>query len=179
MSTPTEREILTCLFDNLRLAAEHCDALGRLPAKGPTYAKLLENISLIEGAARSAAWYRDDAGTTGTLLGVQGTHGFEATILGKTDSQGWLEVAHQMGELQRRVGGWIRGHYRGHELFFKAAAVLREMHRQLQRRAEMPLGRSTLTQGPALPPQHPGPLRDTRPVQVPRATQGACYCRRA
>jgi hypothetical protein len=116
----TEAEIWDCLRTNFRLAAEHCDDLAKLPAQGPTYQLLLGELSLIEGACRQAAHWREDAGGVTLPPGQPGAHGFEAVRLGETDSAGWLDVAHMMGEVHKRCGGWIRGRY-PRELFQKMA----------------------------------------------------------
>jgi len=60
MSTLTEVEIFDCLRTNLREAAQHCENLAKLPAQGPTYRKLVDNLKLIEGASRQAAHWRTD-----------------------------------------------------------------------------------------------------------------------
>src|SRR6266567_3440125 len=61
MGDLSETEIFDCLASNFRLAAEHCEDLARLPAKGPTYVKFRNELKLIEGAARQAAHWRCDA----------------------------------------------------------------------------------------------------------------------
>ena len=157
----SEHEIWDCLKTNLRLAAEHCDKLASLPAQGPTYQMLLGELRLVEGACRQAAYWREDGGGTGLPPGQPGAHGFEAIRLGETDSAGWLEMAHMMGEVHKRCGGWIRGKY-PRQLFTKMAEVLREMLRQLERRWERPTGKV----GTILPTMMPGPHRDTRPVSM-------------
>jgi len=165
VSIPTEAEIWACLSENMRLAAEDCEKLARLPIRGPTYLRLLEELKLITGACRALAWCRDDAGGVGAPVGFSGTHGLEAVQMGENDSAGWLEVSHMMGTLHQKIGDWLRSHYRG-PLFLKAATVLREIHRQMQRRHDRPLGRSPMTQGALMPPMRPGPHRESRPVQV-------------
>jgi hypothetical protein len=157
----TEAEIWDCLRTNFRLAAEHCDDLAKLPAQGPTYQLLLGELSLIEGACRQAAHWREDAGGVTLPPGQPGAHGFEAVRLGETDSAGWLDVAHMMGEVHKRCGGWIRGRY-PRELFQKMAQVMREMLRQLERRWEQPLRKV----GANLPTALPAPHRDTIPVSM-------------
>lgn len=161
MSQLTEAEIFDCLRTNFRLAAEHCDLLAKLPGRGPTYDKFRAELKLIEGACRQAACWREDAGGVGAPLGFAGTHGLEAVRLGETDSAGWLEVAHMMGAVHQKAGDWLRGHY-PRPLFAKLAEVLREMHRQMERRRQSRTGKAGLI----LPPLRPGPHRDTRPVQV-------------
>lgn len=167
----TEREIFDCLSSNFRLAAEDCLNLARLPAQGPTYVRLRERLHTIEGACRQMAHWREDAGGVGAPLGFAGTHGLEAVRMGEGDSAGWLEMAHMMGTMHKRIGDWLRGHY-ARELFLKAAEVLREMHRQVERRHNAATGHATMTRGAMMPPVRPGPHRDTRPIQVPRTTPG-------
>lgn len=60
MADLTEIEIFDCLRSNLRKAAENCENLAKLPAQGPTYARLREELELIEGAARQAGAFRED-----------------------------------------------------------------------------------------------------------------------
>lgn len=83
MGALTEREIFSCLSENFRLAAESCDELARVPAKGPVYLKLREQLKLIEGACRQAAYWRGDSR--------------------------WLRVGLLMAEAHKRAGGWLRG----------------------------------------------------------------------
>lgn len=160
MTQLTESEIFNCLAENFRLAAEHCDLLAALPMRGPTYQKLVEELRLIEGAARQAAYWRDDAGGCAAPLGFAGTHGFEA-LRSDMGDPGWLEIAHMMGECHQRAGNWLRGHY-PRPLFLKLGQVLRECHRKAELRRTSATGRL----GALLPPVRPGPHRDTRPVQV-------------
>ena len=160
MSALTETEIMDCLQENFRLAAEDCDLLAILPMRGPTYQRLVEELGLIEGAARQAAYWRDDAGGAGAPLGFAGTHGFEAMQSDMGDA-GWLEVAHMMGECHKRAGHWLRGHH-PRSLFKKLAGVLRECHRQAEKRKTAATGK----RGHIRPPVRPGPHRDTRPVSV-------------
>ena len=112
MSDLTEREIFDCLATNFKLAAEHCDDLAKLPRKGPTYLKLREELRLLEGACRQAAYWR----------------GGDAR---------WLSLAWCMDQALKRAGSWLRGyklpdgthvtHREGtlHPLFTKLAVNLR------------------------------------------------------
>lgn len=161
MSQLTETEIFDCLQTNLRGAAEDCELLAKLPAQGPTYQRFCERLKLIEGACRQAAYWREDAGGVGAPLGFPGAHGFEALRMGETDSAGWLDMAHMVGEIHKRSGAWLRGHY-PRELFLKMANVLKEMQRQLERRRTRPTGKTGIVTYPV----RPGPHRDTRPVQA-------------
>ena len=160
MSALTEQEIFNCLTENFRLAAEHCTLLASLPMRGPAYELLVAELGLIEGAARQAAYWRDDAGGAGAPLGFAGTHGFEA-LHSDTGDPGWLEVAHMMGECHKRAGNWLRGHH-PRSLFLKLAGVLRECHRKAELRRTSATGK----RGHIRPPVRPGPHRDTRPVSV-------------
>ncbi len=160
MSALTEVEIFACLSENFRLAAEHCDLLASLPMRGPTYELLRDELGLIEGAARQAAYWRDDAGGAGAPIGFAGTHGFEA-LQSDTGDPGWLEIAHMMGECHNRAGNWLRT-FAPRPLFLKLAGVLRECHRKAEMRRTMATGK----RGHIRPPVRPGPHRDTRPVSV-------------
>lgn len=83
MGALTEPEIFSCLTENFRLAAQHCEDLAKLPRKGPTYKKLRDELKLIEGAARQAAYWRQDTR--------------------------WLQIGMMMAEAHKRAGGWLRG----------------------------------------------------------------------
>jgi hypothetical protein len=83
MSALSEVEIFDCLASNFQLAAQHCDDLARLPRKGPTYVKLRNELKLIEGACRQAAYWREDAR--------------------------WLQIGLYMEEAHKRAGEWLRG----------------------------------------------------------------------
>lgn len=85
MARLTEQEIVDCLITNFRLAAESCEALAKLPAKGPTYRRLREELKLCEGAARQLCYWREDAR--------------------------WLQIGLYMEECHKRAGGWLRGHH--------------------------------------------------------------------
>lgn len=84
MANLTEPEIIDCLITNFRLAAESSDALAKLPAKGPTYRRLREELKLCEGASRQLAYWREDAR--------------------------WLQIGLYMEECHKRAGGWLRTH---------------------------------------------------------------------
>jgi hypothetical protein len=72
------------MAENFRLAAQHCDALAALPVTGPTYAKLREELGLIEGCCRQAAVWRQDSR--------------------------WYDIGLQMAEAHKRAGTWLRGY---------------------------------------------------------------------
>ena len=84
MASHTEVEIFDCLKTNLRLAAQSCDKLAVSPRKGPIYAKLRDELRLVEGACRQAAFWR----------------GGDAR---------WLKIGMFMAEAHKRAGGWLRG----------------------------------------------------------------------
>ncbi len=148
MGALTEREIFDCLFTNFGEAAKLCDDLAVLPAKGPSYDKLRKTLALIEGAARQAAYWRQDAR--------------------------WLTIAAFVAEAHKRAGNWLRGAKRPdgvkvmlrpgelHPLFKKLAENLRAG----QRRAEEFRDKKTGRMGTILPRPLPGPHRDHRPVSV-------------
>lgn len=83
MADLTEAEIFSCLAENFRLAAENCDKLARTPRRGPIYKELRDQLKLIEGAARQAAYWRSDSR--------------------------WLKVGLDMAKCHRSVGDWLRG----------------------------------------------------------------------
>ena len=76
-----------------------------LPARGPTYKKLRENLKLIEGCCRSLSACREDTR--------------------------WLPVGMMMAEAHRRAGDWLRQYPRteqlnyAHPLFNRLAENLR------------------------------------------------------
>lgn len=96
----TENEIFDCLRTNFRLAAEHCDALAVLPAKGPTYNLFRHELKLIEGACRQASAWREDTR--------------------------WLPIGLMMHETHQRVGNWLRARQPG-ILFARMAENLRNL----------------------------------------------------
>ena len=83
MGALLEHEIVDCLTDNFKSAADSCDYLARSPKKGPRYAQLRRELKLIEGAARQMAHWREDAR--------------------------WLRVGLYMEEVHKRCGDWLRG----------------------------------------------------------------------
>jgi len=119
MGALTEAEIMACLSENFRLAAEYCEDLARLPKKGPTYIKLRQSLKLLEGACRQAAHWREDAR--------------------------WLKIGMDMAHVHEKAGGWLRG-YTDREgrhisiapgqmnpLFKKLAESLRSSHAGVER----------------------------------------------
>jgi hypothetical protein len=59
LTATTEVEIFDCLINNLKSAASDCESLARLPAKGPTFQRLVESLALAEGAAQQMCFWRD------------------------------------------------------------------------------------------------------------------------
>ena len=146
MGDLTEREIFDCLETNFRLAAEHCEDLAKLPRKGPTYKKLIEELKLIEGACRQASVWREDTR--------------------------WLHLGLMMEEAHKRAGDWLRGVAQPsggrrmipegvrHPLFMKLAENLRAGLARAQETRHAATGRI----GMILPEVMRAPHRDTVPV---------------
>lgn len=146
MAKLTEAEIFDCLETNFRLAAEHCEDLAKLPRKGPTYKKLIEELKLCEGACRQAAVWREDSR--------------------------WFPIGLLMEEAHKRAGNWLRGVPQPgggsrplaegvlHPCFMKLADNLRlALKLAMQTKTQ-----ATHHRGMILPAQLPGPHRDTVPV---------------
>ena len=154
MGALTENEIFSCLSDNFRSAAESCEALARLPKKGPTYLKFRNELKLLEGACRQAAYWRSDSR--------------------------WLQIGLYMEECHKRAGDWLRGikqpnggrrpipQGKLHPLFVKLAENLRSGQAQ----ADCLRTAKTGTRGPILPKAGPAPHRDTRPVGYTKTPGG-------
>lgn len=148
MAAPTEQQVLECLTDNLRKAAEYSEALAISPKRGQIYIKFRECLSLVEGAARQTAYYR----------------GGDAR---------WLTIGIQMAEAHKRAGDWLRGvqqpgcarrripEGQKHPLFMKLAEHLRKGAKLADDLRTKKTGRT----GPILPIMHRPPgQRDTTPV---------------
>ena len=147
----TEREILSLLKQVFKRAAEHCDNLAVMPARGPTYRKLREDLQIAENCCRQVAYYRDDAR--------------------------WLQIGLYMEEAHKRAGGWLRDKSMprtananlAHPLFVKLAENLRAGARSAERLETLATGRV----GAILPKPLRGPERTQgRMVQVPQTTPG-------
>lgn len=146
MAALTEAEIFSCLSENLRLAAECCDDLATLPAKGPTYDKLRKQLRLIEGACRQASAWREDTR--------------------------WLPIGRLMAECHQKAGGALRGVKMAdgtrvtlapgetHPFFKMLATNLRA----LQKAADDLRTKATGRVGMILPKAMPAPHRDTTPI---------------
>jgi hypothetical protein len=155
MARLTEIEIFDCLKTNLRLAAQSCDKLAVSPRKGPTYVKLRDELRLVEGACRQAAFWR----------------GGDAR---------WLKIGLFMAEAHKRAGGWLRGEKQPegpnlklsaselHPLFVKLAGNLRAAYVK----AEEFRTKKTNRIGPILPIPGTPPHRDTRPSGYNRSAGG-------
>ena len=155
MGALQEQEIFDCLKTNLRLAAQSCDTLAVSPRKGPAYAKLRNELRLVEGACRQAAFWR----------------GGDAR---------WLKIGLFMAEAHKRAGGWLRGEKQPdgtrakmaaaemHPLFVKLAQNLRAAYVK----AEEFRTKKTNKIGPILPVVLPPPHRDTRPSGYNRSAGG-------
>jgi hypothetical protein len=143
MPNVTEAEILSKLVESFRLAADYAEALAILPARGPTYTKLREELKLAEGCCRQVAYYREDSR--------------------------WFQVGLLMEQAHKRAGTWLRVHPRtensnlAHPLFLKLAENLRAA----QKRAHELQTRATGRVGMILPDALPGATRtEGRMVQV-------------
>ena len=155
MGALQEQEIFDCLKTNLRLAAQSCDKLAVSPRKGPTYKKLRDELRLVEGACRQAAFWR----------------GGDAR---------WLRIGLMMAEAHKRAGDWLRGIKQPdgsraklasgqmHPLFLKLAANLRAAYVK----AEEFRTKKTNRIGPILPVPGVPPHRDTRPSGYNRSPGG-------
>lgn len=146
MGALTESEIFSCLAENFRLAAQNADRLAISPKKGAIYNEFRKQLKLVEGAARQAAYWRQDTR--------------------------WLKIGLYVAECHERAGTWLRGyklpsgqritHREGtlHPLFVKLAENLRAGFRKAEDFRTKATGRI----GTILPTVQPGPHRDTRPV---------------
>lgn len=146
MGALTEAEIFDCLADNFGKAAQLSEDLAKLPKKGVSYQNFRAALKLIEGAARQAAYWRQDAR--------------------------WLKIGLYMEECHKRAGDWLRGyklpsglritHKEGtlHPLFMNLAENLRKG----QAAAEQLRTKKTGRMGVILPNTMAAPHRDTRLV---------------
>lgn len=155
MGDLTEQSIFSQLSQSFRLAAECCDDLARLPAKGPTYRRLITELKLVEGCCRQASAWREDTR--------------------------WLNIGLMVAEAHKRAGGWLRGYKvdgirikiaegQMHPLFIKLAENLRAGFALAEQFRTKRTGRV----GMILPDMLPGPHRETRQhrVQLPRTPGG-------
>jgi hypothetical protein len=142
----TEAEILSLLKETFRRAAEHCDKLAILPARGPTYRRLRDDLATAENCCRQMGWFRQDSR--------------------------WFPIGQMMEEAHKRAGGWLRDKTMprtansnlAHPLFLKLAENLRGGIAMAERVETMATGRV----GMILPKPRRGPDRTQgRMVQVP------------
>lgn len=156
MGQPTEQEIFDCLATNFRLAAENCEKLAVSPKRGQIYRALIENLKLIEGAARQAGYYR----------------GGDAR---------WLQIGLMVAEAHKRAGDWLRGvkqlggGYRKipegqrHPLFMKLAEHLRTGQKKSEGLRDKRVNRT----GPILPVMlQPTSQRETTPIGWRKTASG-------
>jgi hypothetical protein len=151
MGALQEREIFDCLADNFRKAINLCELLATQPKKGKNYMALRDSLRLLEGAARQAAYFRNN------------------------DAR-WLQVGLYMNEAHKRAGDWLRGvkqpggGYRPltegqkHPMFMMLADCLRKAEQRAIEFRDKKTGRM----GAILPVVARGPHRDTRPVHISR-----------
>ena len=111
MGALTEVEIFSCMSQNLRLAAEHAEFLAVSPIRGPTYAKLRENLKLVEGCCRQASAWRED--TRWLDLGLTMGAAWQSSL-------NWL-MGYKMGNLRIK---YANQHL--HPMFLHLGAYLRE-----------------------------------------------------
>ena len=98
MSDLTELESFDCLRTNLRSAAQNCVNLAKLPAQGPTYRKLIDELRLIEGSARQIAAFRFD--------------------------MRWSQFGYEMARFHDRIGECIRSRA-ARKIFLEMAKMMR------------------------------------------------------
>ena len=121
----TETEIFDRLSRSLNAAADACEKLAAHPAAGVQYRRLRNHLGLIEGAARQAAHWREDAR--------------------------WLKVGMDAAHAHARAGDWLRSRA-PRSCFTKLAASLRQLHGATERLRTMPTGRvGAILPAPLLP----------------------------
>lgn len=84
MSVLTEAEIFDRLKTSLRTAIDLCGRLATEPSQGPNYLAMIEELQLIEGAARQAGHWREDGR--------------------------WMAFGWEMARFHQRIGDAIRHH---------------------------------------------------------------------
>lgn len=105
MGVLTETEIFDSLRTNLKSAAQHCVDLARLPAQGPTYSKLVEELREIEGAARQAGHWRTD--------------------------MRWMQFGYEMARFHDRIGECIRSRV-ARAIFLAMAELMRAKLKEME-----------------------------------------------
>ena len=111
----TEQQIFDRLETSFRIAAECCDTLATSPKVGPTYVKLRKHLGLIEGAARQAAFWRDDSR--------------------------WLKVGTDAAQVHAKAGNWLRAHV-ARKNFTALATSMRKLHASTVRLRDQRTGRT-------------------------------------
>lgn len=148
MGALTEKEIFDRMATSFRSAAECCEDLARLPAKGPTYARLRQELKFIEGTCRQASAWREDTR--------------------------WLPIGLLMAQAHKFAGDWLRGLMTvdGRKIKLAPAHIyvcftkLAENLRAYQKITETTRDARTGRVGMILPTPLAGPHRDTRPSRV-------------
>lgn len=142
MTAPTEHQILSKLKHHYRKAAEHCDKLAIVDARGYDYTQLREHLRQIEGCCRQLHYYREDSR--------------------------WLRVGLFVAEAHKRAGNWLRAtpsrvaRNKAHPLFTKLAENLRNGLTAAEHLQNAATGKI----GMILPDEPPAPQRESRPVQI-------------
>jgi hypothetical protein len=93
-----ESEILDCLRENLRGAADDCELLVKLPAQGPTFTRMRARLKLVEGACRQMAHWRSDTRWLPVGIMMEAVH---------QKSRDWI-VKHAPRPLFRKLGENLR-----------------------------------------------------------------------
>lgn len=144
----TEREVVDCLSENFRLAAQNAELLAKSPKRGQIYLKFRDQLRILETCSRQMGYMR----------------GGDAR---------WLQIGRMMAETHKRAGDWLRGvpqpggghrpltEGQKHPLFMMLADKLRKG----QRSAEDLRDKKTGRRGPILPiAGRPTEHRATSPV---------------
>jgi hypothetical protein len=136
MTVTAEQEIKDLFYSELRGAIEDCEALAKLPVRGPTFIRMRERLKKIENCCRQMAAWRAD--TRWLPIGIL------------------MEGAHQISRK------WIVKHHK-RQLFMTLADRLRLLlnaSEDLDRRAT---GRLGMILPPVMPAPI---RTESRPVQV-------------
>lgn len=122
----SEQEIFDRLASSLKAAADACDNLAARPHMKFQYTRLRSHLRLIEGAARQAAHWREDAR--------------------------WLKVGLDAAEAHARAGSWLRSHT-PRKYFTVLATSLRKLQAAAERLKTAPTGRVGVILPPNLAPR--------------------------
>lgn len=147
MGALTEAEIFDCLETNFRLAAEDCEKLAK-KQRGNVYARLREELRLIEGAAQQAKYWRQDARFT--LIEAFAAKAAEL-------SGGWLRGVKLPNGMYAKIPDGQR-----HPYFMRLAEILRGEHQKLKDLRDKKTGRVGLI----LPKVRTETRTEGRPIQV-------------